>query len=534
MKKIIKSTIFIFFMILGILYFTINSKLMKNVIYNFTNKFDVGNNMTFEVYDNQEYFDDDPNTNGIHILINFTNENGINYIINPDGRIIYGNNKNTISIDYYIDMEKEETFKIKGNNQDEVTKPIKVTQDDINSLLKINDISTDTEFTTIEITENNFRHTKNVSYKVREDRPHWIEYDDKIMLDTLDIERETLSGEINKGTTDVCFKLEDYAGNIVYIKKEVEITSTVDNTNDIDMFELLEKKGQNIQHYFEIDITGSEYVTRPYEMSFGRNTYSSSYMSGYYKFKPSSFNIKNYENIYLNIVQEGNCYGSVVETQYPEEVETNQLYNKAGKYGANVTLNNENIADYIKITIHGTNSFKGYINKFTINESDFDLFAEMQKSGKDVSYYGISIEKTGYSQYTYNQPYEYGMGSDSGINNNTYIFTIDYETLLSRIGDNNYTGITSEFYQLARSIRSGYRSWIYSKIVVTYTDNSTDETETSQLGEENVRLERNETLTLKFNNNKTVSKIALIIREYDSYEGSANGYIRNLILNKEG
>ena len=60
---------------------------------------DMDSVMSYVVYDNQQIFDDDLNTNEIKALLEFNNEYGIEYIITPQVKTINANGKSKLALD---------------------------------------------------------------------------------------------------------------------------------------------------------------------------------------------------------------------------------------------------------------------------------------------------------------------------------------------------------------------------------------------------------------------------------------------------
>ena len=93
--------------------------------------------LSFDVYDNAEIFDDDPDTNNIKLLVSFQNDGGIDYVEKEDGTRINSYGNKNLSIDLVMEIGKTENFKIKYKNGGVEEKSLTITQEDINELCQI-------------------------------------------------------------------------------------------------------------------------------------------------------------------------------------------------------------------------------------------------------------------------------------------------------------------------------------------------------------------------------------------------------------
>ena len=84
--------------------------------------------LSFEVYDNAEIFDDDPDTNNIKLLVSFQNDGGIDYVEKEDGTRINSYGNKNLSIDLVMEIGKTENFKIKYKNGGVEEKSLTITK----------------------------------------------------------------------------------------------------------------------------------------------------------------------------------------------------------------------------------------------------------------------------------------------------------------------------------------------------------------------------------------------------------------------
>lgn len=163
-----------------------------------------------------------------------------------------------------------------------------------------------------------------------------------------------------------------------------------------------------------------------------------------------------------------------------------------------------------------------------------NIFKEIESKNKtvdDFAEYGMTVGRSGRNEYGgFNELYHLGQGSGGGIHRNTFTLTIDYNTLCSKLDSKLYKGIYTEFWLSAWTYRSSYTSWIYSKILIKYDDDTEKEAQTETIYACNTTIEEEPTLTLMFEPNKKVSEIQIIIDMYDADYGNAQGCIKNIEL----
>lgn len=115
-----KSTKFIIFSFLLILFFIFiyyfSFQLISTIKISNNNNIksenESNNLLSYKIYDNT-------NSDSLKILLEINSSNGIEYIKEKDGSIIYGNSKNKIALDYTCSINKEETIIVKevGNKE---------------------------------------------------------------------------------------------------------------------------------------------------------------------------------------------------------------------------------------------------------------------------------------------------------------------------------------------------------------------------------------------------------------------------------
>lgn len=215
------------------------------------------------------------------------------------------------------------------------------------------------------------------------------------------------------------------------------------------------------------------------------------------------------------------------EIEYPD----GDILNCNGRNYIGIDYTIDNIGEY-KFNITSNN---GDSKEVIIREEDIDLFGVLANDNKtvdDFGEYGVTISRSGRNEHGgYHQLYSVGMGSTKGTNYNTFILTIDYPTLVSKLGM-PFKGIHGEFSQYANN-NSSNTSWINSQIIVTYDDGTKTETPLHELSAYNTYRSEQYYETAMFDENKNVSKIEMIINMLDGWDGSAGGGINNIRLIKK-
>ena len=128
-----KSTKFIIFSFLLILFFIFiyyfSFQLISTIKISNNNNIksenESNNLLSYKIYDNT-------NSDSLKILLEINSSNGIEYIKEKDGSIIYGNSKNKIALDYTCSINKEETIIVKEVGNKEKTENVKNEEDEEN------------------------------------------------------------------------------------------------------------------------------------------------------------------------------------------------------------------------------------------------------------------------------------------------------------------------------------------------------------------------------------------------------------------
>lgn len=106
-KKNIIFTIIIIILMTILAISIINNTQILNSIFNISIKQENEAQLfSYIVYDNQD-------EQNMKVLITVNSEDGIEYIEYPNGKILYGNGKNTIAIDFMTSKSNNNTFKVK-------------------------------------------------------------------------------------------------------------------------------------------------------------------------------------------------------------------------------------------------------------------------------------------------------------------------------------------------------------------------------------------------------------------------------------
>lgn len=188
------------------------------------------------------------------------------------------------------------------------------------------------------------------------------------------------------------------------------------------------------------------------------------------------------------------------------------------------------LEDDIRKYFRDIQDFETGIASNNVTKGNIDIFKELTDSNKtvdDLSEYGMTVSRKGKNEYKgYNELNSLGMGSGSGVNRNTFTLTIDYNTLMEKSGNKQFKGLYAKIYHYASTTDWADVSWIYSKILVTYDDNTTSEVRTEEDRANHSRIEGERELTAMFDTNKKVSKIQIIIDMLDGDDGGAGGNIR--------
>ncbi len=188
------------------------------------------------------------------------------------------------------------------------------------------------------------------------------------------------------------------------------------------------------------------------------------------------------------------------------------------------------LEDDIRKYFRDVEDFETGIASNDVTKGNIDIFKELTDSNKtvdDLSEYGMTVSRKGKNQYAgYNELNSLGMGSGTGVNRNTFTLTIDYNTLMEKSGNKQFKGLYAKFYHSVKTTDWADVSWIYSKIVVTYDDNTTSEVQTEEDRANHSSIEGERELTAIFDTSKKVTQIQIIIDMLDGDDGYAIGAIR--------
>lgn len=188
--------------------------------------------------------------------------------------------------------------------------------------------------------------------------------------------------------------------------------------------------------------------------------------------------------------------------------------------------------DLVKI-FESVEVFEKRLNKNEEKEENIEIFKELEKNSKTINNleeYGISYTCKGAVQSQYLDLYSLGFGSGSGINRNEFSLNIDYNKLKLQFPNKEFKGVYGQFHHIVSTSYYSYMSWIFSKIIVTYDDNTTSENTTERDEARACTIELDRFVTVIFEEGKKVSNIQMIIDMFDSDWGAAHGWIKNIGL----
>ena len=236
MKKIKLYKYVIFVVILILLLCTFAAvRIISTVQNKQTEKLNKKELFSYIVYDNQD-------EKNIKTLVTINSENGIEYIECPDGRKINGNSKNTITLDYMVEKNKDNKFKIKELEKDEVQKNLNINDESINnSTLKVN-IDEDINGYEVISLENNINLENYKTYYKVGKNGNWVE-GNKFSIIDYDCKRNNLTND--DSTLTISAKIENTdLNNIVTLEKNISIVNT-DVSNNIISSSLISAIGDN-------------------------------------------------------------------------------------------------------------------------------------------------------------------------------------------------------------------------------------------------------------------------------------------------
>lgn len=145
------------------------------------------------------------------------NENGLDEIILPDGRVLRCYGKTQVSIDYNIQNNNEYYFKAINTLGEVIDKNIVISQETLEDLIQVQYSEENTNLT-IDI---NYNEYKNKYYKFGESE-EWIQYNGQFDILVEDAVKNNAYNEDYK-TVDIYLKGTDDLGNEVIIKREIAI-----------------------------------------------------------------------------------------------------------------------------------------------------------------------------------------------------------------------------------------------------------------------------------------------------------------------
>lgn len=258
MKK--KKLLIIFILILALVFCTFAGvKITTNVQNKQMEKLNSKELFSYIVYDNQD-------EKNIKTLVTINSENGIEYIECPDGRKINGNSKNTITLDYMVEKNKDNEFKIKEIEKDEVQKNLNINDESINnSTLKVN-IDEDINGYEVISLENNINLENYKTYYKVGKNGNWVE-GNKFSIIDYDCKRNNLTND--DSTLTISAKIENTdLNNIVTLEKNISIVNT-DVSNNITSSSLISAIGDNDLNngLYNIHINDEDYSVKVYNFN---------------------------------------------------------------------------------------------------------------------------------------------------------------------------------------------------------------------------------------------------------------------------
>ena len=227
-KKTLKRLIIV--MIIGVVtLLCINSREIVNFTSTFNNARMTGNTdelLSYIVYDNQD-------SAKIKILVNINANDIIEYVVRPDGEIINGNGKQELFLDYTIEVDKDEIFKIKIVEKEEIEKTINVSEELCNSYINIqaDNIKKYFDVFYVGIGETfKMNNSDVIYYKVGENSTRWLQPGKSVKVAKDDLQFENANDKVGKAK--LYFKRTDKSGNIVYSIKDIVIDTEAYEVED--------------------------------------------------------------------------------------------------------------------------------------------------------------------------------------------------------------------------------------------------------------------------------------------------------------
>ena len=236
------------------------------------------------------------------------------------------------------------------------------------------------------------------------------------------------------------------------------------------------------------------------------------------------------DRIIAHIEQNSIEIGNIIEN---ETINIEENIEEDKPYIVNEELKPDTTYKITIVVVENNGKIHKGMKEFKTRKENFDVYGKIQNDEKtvnDLEEYGITYSIKGKYEYKHNELYDLGMGSDTGINSNVFTLNIDYKSLILKIGNIDFKGICGQFYHHARTSNASYMSWIYSKIIVIYEDDTTSEISTKRTEGRGVGRTENVNATIIFDKEKDIKNIQMIIYEYDDDYGGADGSIRNIGL----
>ena len=258
MKK--KKLLIIFILILALVFCTFAGvKITTNVQNKQMKKLNSKELFSYIVYDNQD-------EKNIKTLVTINSEKGIEYVECPNGRKIDGNSKNTISLDYIVEKNKDNEFKIKEIENNEVPKNLNINDESINNSTFKANVDEDINGYEVISLENNINLENYKTYYKIGKSENWIE-GNKFSIIDYDCKRNNLTNDDN--TLTILAKIENKdLNNIVTIEKNIPIDNT-DVSNNITSSSLISAIGDNDLNngLYNIHINDEDYSVKVYNFN---------------------------------------------------------------------------------------------------------------------------------------------------------------------------------------------------------------------------------------------------------------------------
>ena len=233
-RKTIILAIVVLIVLVGLV--TINNSRILNKVFDIQINKETIPLLSYIVYDNQ----DEQNIKGI---LTVSSEKEIEYIEYSNGQRIYGNGKNTISIDYITSKNSKYIFNIKEIGQNEKREEITITDQIIEETLKIEKISDNTGYKTIEISENMDLKGFKTYYKIGKDSTQWVEGKGRISILDYDVTTNGLINQEDETITILAMVRNEDTGDTVLISREydVDVNSKIDSFEADSLLNAMEK-----------------------------------------------------------------------------------------------------------------------------------------------------------------------------------------------------------------------------------------------------------------------------------------------------